>query len=57
MLTPDLSRRMQGWARLRNVVTHPLEIDHQRVYAVLTGELDALETYAAALSRALDTES
>ena len=57
VLTSDLSHRMQGWAGLRNVLTHLyLEIDHERVYAVLTSELDALETYAAALSRALDGE-
>lgn len=57
VLAPALAQRMQGWAGLRNVLTHlDLEIDHERVYDVITQDLDSLESYAAALSRALEAE-
>ena len=52
-LTADLSRRMQGWAGLRSVLTHLyLEVDHRRLYGVLAQELDSLERFAAAIARA-----
>jgi hypothetical protein len=55
-LAPALSQRMQGWAGLRNVLTHLyLEIDHQRVYAVLTEDLDSLEAFARQHCRASST--
>ena len=58
VLTDDLSLHMQRWAGLRNILTHVyLEIDHQRLYAVLTGELASLEHYAAAIARASDVDS
>lgn len=53
VLDARLSERMQAWAGLRNVLTHLyLEVDHARLYEILRGELDDLESYAAALSRA-----
>jgi uncharacterized protein YutE (UPF0331/DUF86 family) len=53
VLDARLAERMQGWAGLRNVLTHLyLEVDHARLHEVLRGELDDLERYAAALSRA-----
>jgi uncharacterized protein YutE (UPF0331/DUF86 family) len=55
VLTAELSLRMQGWAGLRNVLTHLyLEVDHQRLYDVLAHELDSLEHFAAAIARALE---
>ena len=52
VLTDALSLHMQGWAGLRNILTHVyLEIDHRRLYEVLTGELASLEHYAAAIAR------
>ncbi len=54
VLDARLAERMQGWAGLRNVLTHLyLEVDHGRLHEILTGELDDLERYAAALSRAV----
>ncbi len=53
VLDARLAERMQGWAGLRNVLTHLyLEVDHTRLHEILVGELDDLESYAAALSRA-----
>ena len=53
VLTGDLSLHMQRWAGLRNLLTHVyLEVDHRRLYEVLTGELASLEHYAAAIARA-----
>jgi uncharacterized protein YutE (UPF0331/DUF86 family) len=53
VLDARLAERMQGWAGLRNVLAHLyLAVDHARLHEILTCELDELERYAAALSRA-----
>jgi uncharacterized protein YutE (UPF0331/DUF86 family) len=50
VLSAELAHQMEGWARLRNVLVHLyLRIDQERVWEVLTEELDQLEEYAAAL--------
>ena len=55
VLTGDLCLRMQGWAGLRNVLTHLyLEVDHRRLYEVLVQDLASLEHFAAAIARAAD---
>lgn len=44
---------MEDWAGLRNVLVHLyLEIDHQRIWEILTADLDELEAFAAAVARA-----
>jgi uncharacterized protein YutE (UPF0331/DUF86 family) len=54
VLDAALTEQMQGWAGLRNVLTHLyLDVDHGRLYEILRGDLDQLERYAAALSREL----
>jgi uncharacterized protein YutE (UPF0331/DUF86 family) len=54
VLDARLAERMQGWAGLRNVLTHLyLEIDHPRLHEILRRELDDLAIYAAALARAV----
>jgi uncharacterized protein YutE (UPF0331/DUF86 family) len=54
VLDTSLAEQLQGWAGLRNVLTHLyLEVDHARLYEILRGELDQLERYAKALARAL----
>jgi uncharacterized protein YutE (UPF0331/DUF86 family) len=53
VLDAKLAEQMQAWAGLRNVLVHVyLEIDHDRIHAMITGELDQLEAFAAAISRA-----
>jgi uncharacterized protein YutE (UPF0331/DUF86 family) len=53
VLDAKLAEQMQAWAGLRNVLVHVyLEIDHDRLHAMITGELDQLEAFAAAISRA-----
>jgi len=43
---------MQGWAGLRNVLGHLyLDVDHARLHDVLVGELDQVESFAAAVVR------
>jgi uncharacterized protein YutE (UPF0331/DUF86 family) len=55
VLDADLASDMQGWAGLRNILTHLyLDIDHERLHEILVSELDQLERYAAALARALN---
>jgi len=54
VLDAGLAEQMQSWAGLRNILTHLyLEVDHVRLYEILTGELGQLESYASALSRIL----
>ncbi|HUP41579.1 MAG TPA: DUF86 domain-containing protein [Thermoanaerobaculia bacterium] len=54
VLTPELARQMEGWAALRNVLVHlDLEVDHERLHEILTGELDQLEDLARAVTAAL----
>lgn len=54
VLDAQLSEQMQGWAGLRNILTHLyLEVDHSRLHEILAGELDQLERYAVAMHRAL----
>lgn len=51
VLTPGIARRMEGWAALRNVLVHLyLEVDHERLHEILTGELDQLEDFARAVT-------
>ena len=53
VLPAGLAAQMEEWAGLRNVLVHLyLEIDQGLVFAALSGELDQLESYAAAVARA-----
>ena len=55
VIDAELTDRMQGWAGLRNVLTHVyLEVDHARLHEILRNELPQLSAYAAALHAALD---
>ena len=57
VLTKDLAARMEGWAGLRNVLVHLyLKVDHERLWEVLTGELDQLEDFAAAVAKAASSD-
>ncbi len=54
VLSGELAEQMQGWAGLRNILTHLyLEVDHVRLHEILARELDPLEDYALAVSRAV----
>ena len=49
----ELCVAMQGWAGLRNVLTHLyLDVDHARICDVLERELDQLDRFAVAVARA-----
>ena len=51
VLTKELAGQMEMWAGLRNVLVHLyLDVDHGLLLDALTGELDQLRAYAAALS-------
>lgn len=53
VLPAELAEQMEGWARLRNLLVHLyLDVDHRRVHEILDEELDQLEAYARAMSRA-----
>ncbi len=53
VLDSALAEQMEGWAGLRNILVHLyLEIDHEILYQTLAQELDQLESYAAAVTRA-----
>jgi uncharacterized protein YutE (UPF0331/DUF86 family) len=54
VLDAVLADQMQGWAGLRDVLTHAyLDVDHSRLHEILTSELEQLAAYAAALHAAL----
>lgn len=56
VIDADLARRMAGWAGLRNLLVHLyLQVDHARLYEILTNDLDEIEDFAAALIRFLDS--
>jgi uncharacterized protein YutE (UPF0331/DUF86 family) len=56
VLDAALAEQTQGWAGLRNVLTHVyLDVDHARLYEVLSGELDQIAAYATALHEAVGT--
>ncbi|MEE9281241.1 MAG: DUF86 domain-containing protein [Myxococcota bacterium] len=55
VLDEELGHSMQQWAGLRKVLAHLyLDVDHERLHAVLTDDLDSLTHFAAALQSELD---
>lgn len=50
----DLSRRLQGWAGLRNLLVHAyLDVDHGLTYDVIGKDLGDLREFAAAAAKLL----
>jgi uncharacterized protein YutE (UPF0331/DUF86 family) len=46
---------MEEWAGLRNVLVHLyLDVDQRRLYEILTEDLDQLELFAEAVTRAAE---
>ena len=57
VLSTELAARMQSWAGLRNLLVHLyLEVDHDKLYRILTEDLGELEQYATVLARILATD-
>ena len=55
VLSTELARQMEEWAGLRNVLVHLyLDVDRRRLHEILTEDLDQLELYAEAVSRAAE---
>jgi uncharacterized protein YutE (UPF0331/DUF86 family) len=55
VLEAGMARDMENWAGLRNVLVHLyLDVDHERLHEILRDDLDQLEAFAAALSRAVN---
>lgn len=53
VVSAELSKRLEDWAGLRNVLVHLyLEVDHSRIWRFLTEELDDLEAFASAVAGA-----
>lgn len=53
MLPPDLAKKMEGWAGLRNVLVHMyLDVDHATIHEILRNDLDELEAFARAVAGA-----
>jgi uncharacterized protein YutE (UPF0331/DUF86 family) len=49
---------MEGWAGLRNLLVHLyLEVDHERLWEILSTELDQLEAFARAVTETADARS
>jgi uncharacterized protein YutE (UPF0331/DUF86 family) len=47
VLTDTLASQMETWAGLRNLLVHIyLEVDQERLYEILTRDLDQLEEYS-----------
>jgi uncharacterized protein YutE (UPF0331/DUF86 family) len=57
VLDDSLAGQMEGWAGLRNVLVHLyLDLDHEILFDILSGDLDQLEAFAAAMSGAVETD-
>jgi uncharacterized protein YutE (UPF0331/DUF86 family) len=57
ILSEELARKMEAWAGLRNVLVHLyLEVDPRRLFDILSGDLDDLSDFAAALVEACRPE-
>lgn len=57
VLSDDLAANMEDWAGLRNVLVHLyLEVDHERIWEIVTADLNQLEAFAAAIAKAAQTE-
>lgn len=55
VIDDTLAGQLADWAGLRNLLVHLyLAVDHGRLYDIVTTELDQLERYARAVSRAVD---
>ncbi|MBK8998781.1 MAG: DUF86 domain-containing protein [Myxococcales bacterium] len=53
VLPPDLAKKMEAWAGLRNVLVHMyLDVDHATIHQILTHDLDELEAFARAVAGA-----
>lgn len=53
VLPPDLAKKMEGWAGLRNVLVHMyLDVDHATIHEILRNDLDELEAFARAVAGA-----
>jgi uncharacterized protein YutE (UPF0331/DUF86 family) len=58
VLSSELAARMEGWAGLRNLLVHLyLDVDHGRLFQILTEELGEIEDYAAMLAQVLPAEA
>ena len=58
VLSPELAGQMEGWAGLRNILVHLyLEIDHGKLFQILSEDLEQIEAYAQALSQILRDEA
>ncbi|MBD3335480.1 MAG: DUF86 domain-containing protein [Candidatus Eisenbacteria bacterium] len=54
VLTEDVARSMESWAGLRNVLVHMyIDVDAHRLFEILQKDLDQLESFAAAMSKAV----
>jgi uncharacterized protein YutE (UPF0331/DUF86 family) len=54
VLAPDLATAMQGWAGLRNVLAHMyLDVDYGLLHTIMTRDLQQLEAFALAVTRAV----
>jgi uncharacterized protein YutE (UPF0331/DUF86 family) len=57
VLAPHQVTAMEGWAGLRNVLVHLyLDVNHDRIWDVLEGELDQLVDYAVTLAAEADRD-
>ena len=53
VIDAGLATHMARWAGLRNILVHLyLDVDHQRLYEILTKELDQLEAFGKAMADA-----
>ena len=56
-LPPELGKRLQGWAGLRNILVHAyLDIDHGLTWQAIVGELGDLRALAATAAMWLGDE-
>jgi uncharacterized protein YutE (UPF0331/DUF86 family) len=52
-LPEKLARDMEGWAGLRNLLVHLyMDVNHERIFEIVRDDLNQLEEFAAAVSKA-----
>ena len=58
VLSPELAARMEDLVGLRNLLVHLyLEIDHRKLFQILTEDLGEIEDYSAVLTGVLAAEA
>jgi uncharacterized protein YutE (UPF0331/DUF86 family) len=58
VLDSEMTRQMEGWAGLRNVLVHfYMDVNRKRLHEILTHDLEQLRNFAVAISKSAGIQS